>query len=206
MIPTSYRYSGLIPFKIFASPEEETGFNTRDIIETGFNWGRLIPNYREIYKYSIQPKSSQFPPDDSTDEIYIKYLRDLNDPETNADLDKIAHLDEKTQSRIINMTLRNSITLANSGAEVSLSELMKKFPGTYYHFVCRGILKGAFPKNIKKRRRASFHLSRRPFISPNKLKNITEENEYSGGGTRSHHKKYRKKTRKRSRYRSNVYY
>lgn len=203
-LPKSYRYSGLIPFKTFVSPEEETGFHTRDIIETGFSWDHSIPNYREVYKYSIQPKSSQFPPVDSTDEIFIKYLRDLNDPETNDDLDKMADLDEKTQSRTIKMIIRNSITLANSGAEVSLSELMKKFPGTYYHFVCRGILKGDFPNNLKNRRRHSFHLFRKPFMSPKKLENITEENIYSGGGTRSHHKKYRKKTRKRSRYRSKV--
>jgi hypothetical protein len=136
---TDIRYSGLIPFDSFVSPE----FTTKNIVEKLFvdnvnvrdihanikkerfpyipdlnlfeNRDIWVKNQLEVYKYSVYPSVRDF------DNMLPKPIP--------LGREEAAERLYKLRRTALNKMIRN----------VSLDKLMREFPGNYIHIVCRGL-------------------------------------------------------------------
>ena len=178
------RYSGLIPFDTFVSPE----FTTKNIVERLLiergkyanieaeefpNIADLnreeykdiwLQNNLEIYKYSIYPSPDTF-------QYYFgsEYAieRIFGDSDTSPhDIGEGGFMNYYTHAKSIFMSKMDS-KKGEGFIKVSLETLMEKFPGHYIHMVCRGIGRGVKDSTVKAITREEIFTKRIPQMTPN---------------------------------------
>ena len=145
---TDIRYSGLIPFDTFLSPE----FTTKNIIlklpvaePTQLNYAyyqdndKWLNNNLEIYKYSIYPSPADFTKYfssiDGRKQLYI----DKGMPENAEKIDENTIKEWDKDAKDVFNGARGK---GEGYIHVSLKTLMEKFPGNYIHLVCRASWEG----------------------------------------------------------------
>ena len=169
----SIRYSGVVPFSIYASNEAETGFTTRDIYAKVYPGGRqqmyMAPNPREIYRYSVFPRPQEFPTPDSTEAELIEFLLQTKNAYG------VSYTRESLQGLSKETLYGLSIDIGSYERihTVRLSTLMAQMPGVYYHLVCRGdsdtLANHTLHGRLPRRRRNSFVRRRLPGLTRNDI-------------------------------------
>jgi hypothetical protein len=157
------KYSGVIPLKTFSSPE----FTTKNIVEKlevapGFYASihkNILPyvdfimmpdelalkNNLEVYKYSIFPSPSIFKRYFERKEIgtaRILFDRSDNKSKPANSLDEEKLFERSYEAKKVfksDMFWNADLTKREGYFNVSLETLMNRFPGHYYHLVCRGV-------------------------------------------------------------------
>lgn len=188
------RYSGLIPFDTFVSPE----FTTTNMVEKLFvakdtyanrakqqypdyfllsesNKDVLVQNEMEIYKYSLFP----------TPEIFQRYFGDgqfgakvfeESDPPMEPPVNRIYGAARRKFPK--DMFWNGDRDVREGYINVSLETLMRKFPGHYIHIVCRGLSKEndrSRGKEIYQFTREEVLTKRIPLMSQNQKKAMIAE-------------------------------
>jgi hypothetical protein len=190
------RYSGLIPFDTFVSPDFTTQniktklinrdgnftYDTNDS-EQGLDQVYLGPQYnkndiwlknnKEIYKYSVYPTPEDFTKYFSNDEGRKQLFLDTNTNISEEEKADITLLDRKAK-KVFASSMQKFIFSSSPPSDswegyinVSLESLMTKFPGHYIHIVCRGTPESNYKNAHMNHTQEEVFTKRIPYMSPN---------------------------------------